>query len=78
MEGAIQMALQPTEVYDRMQNVFELFENHQLKGQRKPRRDDVTFQKMMEGQYSAKLYQFKPFQGLKVLIMGIQLTPPIT
>ena len=50
-----------------MQRVFELYENHQLKGQRKLRMDDVTLQKMMEGQFSAKLFQFKPFQGLKVI-----------
>ena len=61
------MAQQPTQIYDKMQRVFDLYENHQLKGQQKPRMDDVTLQKMMEGQFSAKLFQFKPFHGLKVI-----------
>ena len=33
MEAAIQMALQPPESYDKMQQVFELYESHKLKGQ---------------------------------------------
>ena len=66
VEQAIQMALQPSQVYHKMQAVFQHFEDGTLKGQKKRQMMGITLQKAIEGKFAAKLPQFKIFQGLKV------------
>lgn len=66
VEQGIQMALQPSLIYHRMQQVFSLYEEGKLKGQKKHDMKGVTLQKALEGRLAPKLPQFKMFQGLKV------------
>ena len=66
VEQAIQMALQPSSVYQKMQSVFEKYEKGQLKGQKPREMKGLNLQKALEGRFSPKLPQFKLFQGLQV------------
>ena len=66
VEQAIQMALQPSPTYHRMQLAFSLYEAGKLKGQRPRELKGLSLQKALEGRYAPKLPQFKIFQGLKV------------
>lgn len=62
------MAAQPSEVYHSMQNVFDMYEKGELKGQKAHSRlTEVGKKKALQGQLSPKLHHFKVFQGLKVL-----------
>ena len=67
---AIQMALLPTIIYHKMQQVFSLFEEGKLKGQKERKNTHANRKRALEGQYSAKLFHFKPFQGLNVSILA--------
>ena len=53
METAIQVAQQPTEVYEKMQEVYTLYAKGQIEGKKKSCGE-------------AKQYQLKPLQRLKV------------
>ena len=66
VEQAIQMALQPSTIYHKMQLAFSLYEEGKLKGQRQRDLKGLCLQKALEGRYAPKLPQFKVFQGLKV------------
>ena len=65
---AIQMALQPANVYHKMKSVFEKMEEGKLKGQAERALTLSNATKALCGQFSARLSHFKPFQGLKVCI----------
>lgn len=60
------MALLPASIYHNMQLVFAMFEKGELKDQKPRCMKGVTLQKALEGKLSAKLPQFKVFQGLEV------------
>ena len=60
------MALQSSEVYHLLQDVFSLFEHGKLKGQQQHKLKGAGLQKALQGKYNAKLQHFKMFQGLKV------------
>ena len=62
------MAKLPTEIYHKMKRVFEMHEECSLQGQRERKMSKANFKKMMEGKFSAKLQNFKTFQGLEVCI----------
>ena len=66
VEQAIQMELQPSIIYPKMQMAFSLFEEGKLKGQRPKELKGLAVKKALEGRYAPKLSQFKVFQGLKV------------
>ena len=55
VEQAIQMAIQPSPVYHKMQMAFSMYEDGQLKGQKSREMKGVAIQKGMEGKFSAKL-----------------------
>ena len=61
VEQGIQMAVQPSVVYHRMQRVFTLFEEGKLKGQRLHDMTGIVLQKALEGRLAPKLSQFKIF-----------------
>ena len=63
---AIQMALQPANIYHKMKSVFEKMEEGKLKGQTERTLTLSNATRALSGQFSAKLSHFKPFQGLKV------------
>lgn len=63
---AVQMVLQPADVYHKMQSVFEQMEQGKLKGQSERVLTLSNTSKALSSHFSAKLYHFKPFQGLKV------------
>ena len=63
---AIQMALLKGPIYHKMQDVFRMFEEGKLKGQRLRNMTGITLQKALEGKLAPKLHQFKVFQGLEV------------
>ncbi len=64
------MALQSPAVYHRMQDMFSLFENGELKGQQKKNRESaVGRKKALQGHYSPKAHHFKMFQGLQYLCL---------
>lgn len=63
VEQAIQMALQPSPIYHKMQTVFQNFEDGTLKGQKQRQMTGLTLQKAVEGKLAAKLPQFKIFKG---------------
>lgn len=64
------MALQPPNVYHLMQSVFGMHEEGRLKGQKfRTNKTEISKKKAMQGQYSAKIHQFKMFQGLLVIAM---------
>lgn len=65
---AIQMALQPADVYHKMKMVFEAMEVGKLKGQTERVLSLTNASKALSGKFSAKISHFKPFQGLKVCI----------
>ena len=65
VDQAIQMAVQRACIYHKMQDVFRLFEEGKLKGQ-KMREMKVTLKKALEGKLAPKLQHFKIFQGLDV------------
>ena len=71
IEKAIQMALLKCPIYHKMQEVFRLYEEGKLKGQRLRSMTGVTLQKALEGKLAPNLHHFKVFQGLEV---GIGLT----
>lgn len=71
VEQAIQMALQPSHVYHKMQMVFLKYEEGKLKGQKVRELKGLSLQKALEGRYAAKLPQFKVFQGLKVPFLDL-------
>ncbi len=63
------MALQSPKVYHLIQEVFFMFEEGTLKGQKlKNKISEVGRKKALQGQYSPKAHHFKLFQGLKVYI----------
>ena len=66
VEQAIQMALQPSAVYHKLQESFALLKKGKLKGQKVRDMTGVTLIKAMEGKLAPKLYHFKIFQGLQV------------
>ena len=67
IETAIQMALQPPQVYHLMQKMFLMFEEGGLKGQKKTNFfSEICRKKALQGQYSPKAHHFKLFQGLQV------------
>lgn len=66
VEQAIQMAIQPSPVYHKMQQVFLLHEHGQLKGEKLREMKGSAINKGMDGKFSAKLTDFKIFQGLQV------------
>ncbi len=67
VETTIQMAIQPSSIYHKMQEVFDKYENGQLKKQKiHSRKSEIGKKKFMQGHYSAKVHHFKVFQGLKV------------
>lgn len=63
---AIQMALLPAQTYLKMQRVFSMYEEGKLKGQKQRKMSQANIRKALDGQFSPKLYHFKPFQGLQV------------
>lgn len=63
---AIQMALLPAQTYLKMQRVFSMYEEGKLKGQKQRKMSQPNIRKALDGQFSPKLYHFKPFQGLQV------------
>ena len=63
---AIQMALLPAHTYHKMQRVFSMYEEGKLKGQKRRKMSQANVRKALDGQFSPKLYHFKPFQGLQV------------
>lgn len=66
IETALQMALQQSKVYHKMQEVFLLFEEGKLKGQQELKLSGAGLQKALQGKNCEKLYHFKMFQGLTV------------
>lgn len=60
------MALLPSNIYHKMQAVFAKYEEGKLKGQKERKMTQANIKKALDGQYSCKLYHFKPFQGLQV------------
>lgn len=69
IEQAIQMALLRGPIYLKMQDVFRMYEEGKLKGQRVRNMTGVTLQKALEGKLAPKLHQYKVFQGLQVCII---------
>ena len=67
IEQAIQMALQEAGIYHKMQNVFSLFEEGKLRGQKAVMMKGAMLQKALEGKLAPKLHHFKVFQGLDVI-----------
>ncbi len=63
---AIQMALLPSSIYHKMQEVFTQYEEGKLKGQKQRKMTNANMKKALDGHFSPKLYHFKPFQGLQV------------
>ena len=63
---AIQMALLPSMIYHKMQDVFGKYEEGKLKGQKEWKMTKGKMKKALDGEYSGKLFHFKPFQGLQV------------
>lgn len=74
IEQAIQMALQPSFIYHKMQDVFTKYEEGKLKGQKERFMKGVMLQKAIEGKLTAKLPQFKIFQGLSVSVMALDIS----
>lgn len=70
IDQAIQMVLLPGCIYHKMQEVFRLFEEGKLKGQKPRVMKGVTLKKALEGKLAPKLPQFKVFQGLDVSWSG--------
>lgn len=68
IEKAIQMAQLPAYIYYKMQEVFTLFEQGELKGQKARCMKGATMKKALEGKLAAKLPQFQLFQGLDVSV----------
>ena len=66
IEQAIQMALQPSHVYHKMQLGFHRYEAGTLKDQKPREMKGLTLLRALEGKFAPKLTQFKVFQGLKV------------
>lgn len=62
------MALQPSVIYHKMQDVFGKYEDGKLKGQKERLIKGTMLQKALEGKLAPKLPQFKIFQGLDVSI----------
>ena len=62
------MALLRGTIYFKMQEVFIMFEEGRLKGQKTKKMEGVTLQKALEGKLAPKLQHFKIFQGLEVCI----------
>ena len=61
------MALQSAQTYHKMQEIFVMFENGELKGQKGNSYTTATSRKRaLQGQCSAKAHHFKAFQGLEV------------
>ena len=73
VEQAIQMALQPSHIYHKMQEIFCMYEEGTLKGQKHRELKGLSLQKALEGRYAAKLTQFKVFQSLKVLEYNVHI-----
>lgn len=66
------MALQPPQVYHRMQEVFTMFEDGKLKGQKlRSHQSEMGRKKALQGHCSAKAHHFKAFQGLQVATISI-------
>ena len=66
IEQAIQMALQEAGIYHKMKEVFGLYEEGKLKGQKAVTMKGAMLQKALEGKLAPKLHHFKVFQGLDV------------
>ena len=66
MLQAIQLAMLPAQTYHKMQQVFSMYEEGKLKGQKQHKMSQANIRKALDGQFSLKLYHFKPFQGLQV------------
>jgi hypothetical protein len=66
IEQAIQVAVQKSSVYHKMQMVFDFFEEGKLKGQKQMQMTGVMLQKALEGRLAPKLHHFKIFQGIDV------------
>ena len=63
---AIQMALLPSNVYHKLQDVFAKYEEGKLKGQKEWKMTKGKIKKPLDGEYSGKPFHFKPYQGLQV------------
>ena len=66
IDQAIQVAIQKSSVYHKMQMVFGLFEEGKLKGQKRREMKGVMMQKALEGRLAPKLHHFIIFQGIGV------------
>ena len=60
------MALLPACTHHNMQLVFNMHEEGKLKGGKKSKMSQTNIRKALDGQFSSKLYHFKPFQCLQV------------
>ena len=88
VEQAIQKALLSSPTYHKVQSVFGMYEEGELKGQKAQQMTGITLQKAIEGKFAPKLSQFKVFQGLQVrpirtrvwqaVINFLQLCNPVT
>lgn len=66
VEQAMQMAMQTSSAYCKMQEVFRRYEECDLKGQKPRKMTNTNVQKALQGKFAAKLHHFKIFQGLMV------------
>lgn len=64
------MALLRGPIYHKMQDVFRMYEEGKLKGQKVRSMTGLTLQKALEGKLAPKLHQFKVFQGLEVCMLA--------
>ena len=63
VEQAMQMALQPSPVYSKMQEVFTLFEGGNLKGQKAREMTGMNLQKVLKGGFLQSLGTSKYFKA---------------
>ncbi len=68
---AIQMGLQPADIYAKMQQAFDQYEDGKIKGQKPRKMTESNIQKALSGQFSPKIQHFKMFQGLQVRQVGL-------
>ena len=66
IEQAIQMALLPNSVYEKLTEVFDMYEKGMLKDQSPVQFSGQNLRMALERRFAAKLQHFKIFQGMKV------------